>query len=335
MKNFKNYFWTTLTFLVAAFATPLFGQCPSPENLTITIDQGPPPSATISWDVPSSPNNTVVGFLLEYEIDGVSSGQLSLPLSPTSYTVPLPTNWRNIWVGIYSVCADGSISNIETEDRSNVIIVDLILANSATESLVCRGEICPNSTYFNYSQGSGLTNAIIMEAMVVLNQLMANGTLPTIPLQVLPNGTSAPNGVLVEAFKNTTFCNCMDVTAGDYNDPSAVNTCKVYAREFLDTDDYDITVCRMGIKPRSDDQPSTSFLLSLAPNPATDHLNLLLEGAHAGQVQFFNGIGQQVLEHLVTVGPNHIDLSSLTAGVYILRFTDNTGNIEVRKLVKQ
>jgi hypothetical protein len=74
--------------------------------------------------------------------------------------------------------------------------------------------------------------------------------------------------------------------------------------------------------------PASDFLLY--PNPTSGTLNIAFEESplqSQGQVNIYNMIGQQILQ--ITLNPsvgnfNHVlDVSSLPAGLYILRFTSD------------
>jgi hypothetical protein len=74
--------------------------------------------------------------------------------------------------------------------------------------------------------------------------------------------------------------------------------------------------------------------VNLAPNPATDAVELVVELEKTSDlsVKFFNTVGQQVLTQKITSilrGPSRLDISALKSGIYIVEVSD--GNAKTRK----
>ena len=70
--------------------------------------------------------------------------------------------------------------------------------------------------------------------------------------------------------------------------------------------------------------------IRIFPNPATDVLNI--EGENIQQVQICDMLGKTVLNNSIT--DNHIDISSLDDGFYLVRVTSGQG-VAVKKFIKR
>ena len=70
--------------------------------------------------------------------------------------------------------------------------------------------------------------------------------------------------------------------------------------------------------------------VKLYPNPTTQVLNI--SGINAANVQVFAASGKLVK---VNTNGNVVDVRNLTTGTYIIRITDNVGNVVQRKFIKK
>ena len=73
--------------------------------------------------------------------------------------------------------------------------------------------------------------------------------------------------------------------------------------------------------------------VSVYPNPATDWLYLKYENTHKITLEIFNLSGQRVLQHQHMAPKEGIEISHLPAGLYLLRFVDEQGNVATEKIV--
>jgi hypothetical protein len=82
--------------------------------------------------------------------------------------------------------------------------------------------------------------------------------------------------------------------------------------------------------------PTTQVTISLFPNPATDVLNIVVQDDNASiqKAEIRNLLGDVVLETSNPQG-NSLNVSSLPAGVYIVRIVTNDGKQKFAKLVKR
>ena len=75
---------------------------------------------------------------------------------------------------------------------------------------------------------------------------------------------------------------------------------------------------------------------SVYPNPATGNVISLNADKIAGtsQVQILNTSGQILSEQLVTGNKSQIDISNLSAGIYLLKVTNGKSGISMIKFIK-
>jgi hypothetical protein len=73
--------------------------------------------------------------------------------------------------------------------------------------------------------------------------------------------------------------------------------------------------------------------VAVYPNPATDWLYLKYDNTSKINLEIFNLSGQLVLQHQHTAPKEGIEISHLSAGLYLLRFVDEFGNMATEKLV--
>lgn len=71
--------------------------------------------------------------------------------------------------------------------------------------------------------------------------------------------------------------------------------------------------------------------LSIYPNPASDFINVIADGFNT--IEIFNFVGQKVFTNPVTTNTMHINLSTFSNGVYILRLLGN-GEVVTKKFMK-
>ena len=70
---------------------------------------------------------------------------------------------------------------------------------------------------------------------------------------------------------------------------------------------------------------------SVYPNPSSDNISIQSK-TEISNVQLFNSLGQNVLE---VKGKSNIDISKLSAGLYVLKAQDAEGNLGVKRVIKQ
>lgn len=87
---------------------------------------------------------------------------------------------------------------------------------------------------------------------------------------------------------------------------------------------FHVHFLNVGVEEYADDN------IRIFPNPATDVLNI--EGENIQQVQICDMLGKTVLNNSIT--DNHIDISSLDDGFYLVRVTSGQG-VAVKKFIKR
>ena len=91
--------------------------------------------------------------------------------------------------------------------------------------------------------------------------------------------------------------------------------------------------------PQIAGETNASSKISVYPNPAIDAVNVSIEGKNVkgGKVFLMSSMGRVFYEKPVSVNNRMVtfDMTELPSGVYFIQFTDNLGNIEVKKVVKR
>ncbi len=73
--------------------------------------------------------------------------------------------------------------------------------------------------------------------------------------------------------------------------------------------------------------------VAVYPNPASDWLYLKYDNTHKITLEIFNLSGQRVLHHQHMAPKEGIEISQLPAGLYLLRFVDEMGNVATEKII--
>ena len=75
--------------------------------------------------------------------------------------------------------------------------------------------------------------------------------------------------------------------------------------------------------------------LLVSPNPTSDRLDLRLNGLAIGHFYLYDAAGTLLLDKKASGGSTSIDLSSLRAGLYLLKYTDRNGIDIFERIIKQ
>lgn len=83
-------------------------------------------------------------------------------------------------------------------------------------------------------------------------------------------------------------------------------------------------------------ETTTAIGFSLAPNPADGLVHLQFDNSAGGTWRLFDATGRIRQQQTVAAGENQatIDISTITAGIYLLEWSDAKGSRQVKKLVK-
>ncbi|GAB5398792.1 MAG: hypothetical protein Aureis2KO_03770 [Aureisphaera sp.] len=85
--------------------------------------------------------------------------------------------------------------------------------------------------------------------------------------------------------------------------------------------------------PLSSEDYSLNNSIALYPNPSSDTIQISTEQFQIQTLAVYSVTGQQVLKHVNT--DNSIDVSSLSAGIYFLEVTADTGRQTTLKFIKK
>ncbi|MBR0073812.1 MAG: T9SS type A sorting domain-containing protein, partial [Bacteroidales bacterium] len=75
--------------------------------------------------------------------------------------------------------------------------------------------------------------------------------------------------------------------------------------------------------------------ISLYPNPASDVLNIALQGSEVNEVVVIDIYGKAVAHATVAEGSNTMDISALPAGMYFVQLKANNRVKATQKIVKR
>ncbi|RYE23880.1 MAG: T9SS type A sorting domain-containing protein [Sphingobacteriales bacterium] len=80
---------------------------------------------------------------------------------------------------------------------------------------------------------------------------------------------------------------------------------------------------------------NSSLDFALSPNPASDIVNVRLQGNKPGNVQLLNSVGQLVAQKPIESGIVSFKLEGYAPGMYVLRVQLNNGQTALKKFIKQ
>jgi len=110
---------------------------------------------------------------------------------------------------------------------------------------------------------------------------------------------------------------------------------RAHTRDYVDTATYILTKDPTGLSTIS----LKDERVVLSPNPANDHVTIFADKSlNAEKATVFNMVGRVQQQLALTKGSEStvLDVNALPAGIYMVRITDNKGNvITSRKLTKQ
>jgi len=78
----------------------------------------------------------------------------------------------------------------------------------------------------------------------------------------------------------------------------------------------------------------SNYNVSVFPNPASDYLQIEQSEANISHIEIINLQGQVIKSQRILGNQSTLDLSNVSAGVYILKIYTNSGFV-VKKLIKQ
>lgn len=104
------------------------------------------------------------------------------------------------------------------------------------------------------------------------------------------------------------------------------------AHVYISTYDCGVVKYTLDIESLSTPDFVSNQILNIFPNPTTESINITTgNGLTFETIEMFNISGQKVMD----IGfSNKINISSLSAGIYILRLKDSEGNYNIKKIIK-
>jgi hypothetical protein len=73
--------------------------------------------------------------------------------------------------------------------------------------------------------------------------------------------------------------------------------------------------------------------INLYPNPMSN--STTIDAPNSGALEIVGINGQKVLTQKALKGKNTVDVSRLSPGIYMVKFTDNTGKVHRNRIVKK
>jgi hypothetical protein len=82
-------------------------------------------------------------------------------------------------------------------------------------------------------------------------------------------------------------------------------------------------------------QQQNNFVVNIYPNPANNFIKIATSGAFdAGNLfyELYNSYGEVISRNTISTNVKELDLSNLTAGIYILKIQDNNRSV-IQKVI--
>ena len=80
------------------------------------------------------------------------------------------------------------------------------------------------------------------------------------------------------------------------------------------------------------EEPASKLNFTIYPNPATDYIRLVTD-ANIKSITLIDAVGNTIIKQEVT--DYDLDISGISSGVYFLKLIDESGNVNVQKLIIQ
>ena len=72
--------------------------------------------------------------------------------------------------------------------------------------------------------------------------------------------------------------------------------------------------------------------IKIYPNPSNGIFNILAQENIS--IELYDVVGKLIMNQKLSIGTNSFDISNFNTGVYLLKVTNNNGNSETHKLIK-
>ena len=278
-------------------------------------------AATYTWNTNSNSSTFTASPVTNtsYTVNGSSANGCAA--NSVTTTVSL-TNSVNITVNSATICA-GSAATLSASGAStytwstNSNSASLVVSPNTSTSYVVVGNAsgCPNS-------GSATANVLVNPLPVV--SVTASQTLvcigsSSVALNGLPaGGLFSGSGVTGSGFFPTSVGNGTHAVVYQYSD---ANSCSNSATVIIQVDPC------TGLM-----ETSKLEAIKVYPNPSNGPF--VLEFSNEQNVVIYNSLGQKVIVKQFAAGKNHLDLSTLENGMYILTAQSTGGHTSTLRLIK-
>ncbi|GEM_PF-4074638 len=257
---------------------------------------------------------------LVYTLKAICEGDPDEPEEPGEVEYCIPE----------AICSDGdNITNVTFQEINNT--TDCESANGYSDYTAMKANVEAGGSYqISVTVGAGWT----YETVMVWIDFDKNGVFDTD--EYFAVGDSTPGT------QTGTIAIPADVANGEYRmrvrnlalNPNHADTGDLAtyacseAIEYGEIEDYTLVVGELGVSDLNGSK------LSLYPNPVKDVLNISSKTL-IKTVEFVNIAGQVVATHKVDNAKAAVNVSSLTAGVYVVRTTDVNGKVQSYKVIKK
>lgn len=334
MKTTKRSLFIFLSLLLLSKTELIAQGCPPPLNFQVDIINSIPPVAHLTWDAPL--NGSITGYQLTYSIDNQAPVVIFLPLQPEEFDLVLPEEWTSFEASLASICENGDISDNQNVRKDNIIIIDLVLANTggAAELAVCSG-VCPTATHFIYSGSIRQAQIPVLgiDIEIPLEEEPADEDLSD-EHQLSGSGTNT-----LDLFQVTSFCDCMQAAGSNFGDPVQVGICKTKTKDQVNPNLYNLSLCTT-IQPRNAVRVSTKYQDHIVwPNPFSQSFIVQVNTAFdTGEFRLLDTKGQLIIKReLQNTGSSQglqITLPELPEGLYYYDIRLADGQFWSGKVIK-
>jgi len=91
-----------------------------------------------------------------------------------------------------------------------------------------------------------------------------------------------------------------------------------------------LVLSSIGVQAQSADIASDNPVISIYPNPTSDYFSVNYTD-NITKVEIFNIIGRHIKTFTVGESTNRFDVSTLASGLYLIRITDDSGDVIATK----
>ncbi|MGZ7066916.1 MAG: T9SS type A sorting domain-containing protein [Methanobacterium sp.] len=238
----------------------------------------------------------------------------------------ITTDNSNIYVntnyGLYFSSNNGNNWTLQSSQQFNVLIKNgsVLFAGSNGVFKSTNNGVTWNN-FDNGIVGYGIYSLIIKDTSIFAGTIVSSNTCKIEVSGINSNTWTAVNsGIPGKGYAIALFINGADIFAGtdDVSGSPSPAWCGLWKRPLSEM------IAMVGIKEIAKSEVGNSVY----PNPTNE--KLLISGQHS-KVEIMNSLGQL----LYSGNDNEIDLSGNNAGIYLVRLSDEEGNVLTKKIIKR